>query len=431
MTDMKKPLTDFKALAGKESIKGSGNAVKHGDRIAAAGACKQRSREMANYLGDYGTTDQHRKLHHEIGGCANYLVFHNYYTRDEIRLAKARTCKKHLLCPFCARARGAKLMEKNVERVAQALAENPRLVPAMLTLTVKNADDLKGASEHLLNSLRKGLKRRRDFKEKGRGWTEFAKIEGAIYATEVTYSEEKGWHPHIHAVVLLNDYIDQKAFSAEWERITGDSKVVDIRKLKTDDSGDVTDSLAEVFKYAVKFADLPLDKNLEAFEVLNGKRLIGSFGCLRGLQLPEKLTDDLLDDLPYIEMFYKYMAQKGAFELTETKKMDAALKVKDEGRTYYALNYGTGELTRNETEGLPNEQNEEENGEVSGQPRAGRDSDPQSERQLSGLRGADPLRSNLHREQALARALLEARDDSSADDDLSSFYLYGSTSPCP
>ena len=188
--------------------------------------------------------------------------------------------------------------------------------------------------------------------KKGRGFTEFAKIEGAIYATEVT-NKGNGWHPHIHAVVLLNEYIDQKALSAEWERITGDSSVVDIRKLKADDQGGITDSLAEVFKYAVKFAELPLDLNLEAYDVLHGKRLIGSFGCLHGLKLPEKLTDELLADTPYIEMFYKFAPQKRAFELVSTAKQDSAPEVMDSGRIYYGLNRHTGELTRSACSPMP------------------------------------------------------------------------------
>ncbi|MCP4058787.1 MAG: hypothetical protein GY738_16030, partial [Pseudoalteromonas sp.] len=30
------------------------------------------------------------------------------------------------------------------------------------------------------------------------------------------------------------------------------------------------------------------------------------FGCFWGVKIPEKMTDDLLEDLPYIELFYKY-----------------------------------------------------------------------------------------------------------------------------
>lgn len=345
MTNVKMPLLDGFAVEGEKSNKGTGNAVKHGERIAALGACKQRSRQMAKHLKNFGTTQQHEKLHSQVAGCANYLVFHHYYTRDEIRLAKARTCKKHLLCPFCARARGAKLMEKNIQRVAQALENNPALVPAMLTLTVKNGQDLEERMEHLLQSFRTLQKRRRQWNDVKRGFTEFAKIDGAIYATEVT-NKGNGWHPHIHAVVLLDSYIDQKALSEEWQRITGDSSVVDIRKIKKDTQGEVTDALAEVFKYAVKFAELPLDLNLEAYDVLNGKRLVGGFGSLHGLKLPDKLTDELLDDLPYLEMFYKFLPHKGAFELVDVEKRDNAQSKIDVKSQYHSVCHETGEITR-------------------------------------------------------------------------------------
>jgi hypothetical protein len=288
---------------------------------------------MATYLRDHGTNPLHEKLHAELSGCANYLVFNHYYTVDQVRLAKARTCKKHLLCPFCARARGAKLVEKQMERVGQVMADQPRLIPAMLTLTVKNGADLKERTEHLVSSFRRLQKHRRDWFQKGRGYTEFAKINGAVYSIEVT-NKGNGWHPHLHAFVLLDDYIDHAALVAEWHGITGDSSVVGITKVKAGKRGTLADAMTEVFKYAVKFSDLPLDQNLHAYETLLGKRLLGSFGSLHGVKVPEKLTDELLPDLPYLELFYKFDAQKRSYELTEAKPIECAPVVTDGPREY-------------------------------------------------------------------------------------------------
>ena len=45
---------------------------------------------------------------------------------------------------------------------------------------------------------------------------------------------------------------------------------------------------------------------------LNTKRLVGSFGLFRGVEVPESLTDDdLEDELPYLLMFYKYISGSG------------------------------------------------------------------------------------------------------------------------
>jgi hypothetical protein len=49
----------------------------------------------------------------------------------------------------------------------------------------------------------------------------------------------------------------------------------------------------EVFKYAVKFSDQPVADTWHAFQTLKGKRLLGSAGCFRGVEVPEELTDEL------------------------------------------------------------------------------------------------------------------------------------------
>ena len=55
-----------------------------------------------------------------------------------------------------------------------------------------------------------------------------------------------------------------------------------------------------------------LSDNLHAYKTLKGKRLINSFGALRGVEVPEELTDDDLDDdLPYMLMLYTYRKGSG------------------------------------------------------------------------------------------------------------------------
>ena len=41
---------------------------------------------------------------------------------------------------------------------------------------------------------------------------------------------------------------------------------------------------AEVCKYALKFGDLSVEKTWEAFKILKGRRLTGSFGLFMGCQ---------------------------------------------------------------------------------------------------------------------------------------------------
>ena len=269
--------------------------------------------------------EDYRKLEANVLNCASYLVFNNYYTIDEVKLSKAQTCKKHMLCPFCARRRAAKMVEKNIEKFNQVIEENPKLIPAMLTVTVKNGDSLEERYQHIKDSFRLLQERRRNYLKRGRGFNEFCKIEGAVFSYEITHSQENKWHPHIHAVVLLNEYIDVKKFSDEWKKITGDSYIVDIRKISkknmSSESSAIADAMCEVFKYALKFSDLTLERQFEAYETLKGQRMLGAFGLLHGVKTPDSLLDDLkgLDDLPYIEMFYSFRSRKGVYDLTNSE----------------------------------------------------------------------------------------------------------------
>ncbi|TOH63980.1 hypothetical protein CGI76_24565, partial [Vibrio parahaemolyticus] len=83
---------------------------------------------------------------------------------------------------------------------------------------------------------------------------------------------------------------------------------------------DPVEGFIEVFKYALKFSDLSPSNNYHAYKLLKGKRLQGSFGLFWGVKVPESMEDDLFDELPYLELFYRYT--NAGFSLQETKKVE-------------------------------------------------------------------------------------------------------------
>ena len=255
--------------------------------------------------------------------CGNYLGFKHYYTVDKLRLTSARFCKAHLLCPLCAIRRGSKMVETLVQRYNIITAENAGLKMSMITFTVKNGDDLKERYEHLKKSIKALQKRRRDYLAKGTGYTEFSKVLGLVGTYEVTKDGAKdgsksGWHPHVHMMVLHRERINAAALKREWKAITGDSHVLRIDPARH--PNDPGQEFLEVCKYALKFGDLTPEQNLEAYEVLHGKRLIISAGLFWGLEIPEELTDEPLDELPYFELLYKYIAGSG-YNLTTRENL--------------------------------------------------------------------------------------------------------------
>ena len=112
-----------------------------------------------------------------------------------------------------------------------------------------------------------------------------------MYSYENTYNEKKTgeWHPHIHIFALVDSWIDQQEFAEYWHSITGDSYIVDVRRAKKKRVQATQGAAAEVCKYALKFGDLSVEHTWEAFKILKGRRLTGSFGLLWGVKIPEKL----------------------------------------------------------------------------------------------------------------------------------------------
>ncbi|WP_104499425.1 protein rep [Acinetobacter indicus] len=351
--DKKKPLLSDSLATDDNKGFVSADADQHRDRITRFATLKHRAKNQENYLftlaqfkDNYEKDVKNQesinalKSAQKLNECGNYLLFKNFYTIGEVKLAKLRTCGQHLLCPFCAAIRASRAIQRYVERINQVLQENRKLKPVLITLTVKNGSDLAERSEHLMKSFRTLLERRRDYLKKGWGYSEFCKVQGAMYSYENTFNEKTGeWHPHIHMFALVDQWIDQQEFSEYWHSITGDSMVVDVRRAKKEKGHGYSKAAAEVCKYALKFGDLSVEKTWEAFKVLKGKRLTGSFGLLWGVKIPDTMTDDMPEgDLPYLEMLYKFAyGKKSYYDLAATRNVEPQqadlMRSEEEGTT--------------------------------------------------------------------------------------------------
>ena len=286
---------------------------------------KARAVDMSEYV-DTQRDPQRRpdieKTFTNLKQCASYLVFNDYYTVDDLRLVKAHTCKQHLLCSFCAMRRSGKFVAKNLPKVEQVFNENRARIPALVTFTVKNGPNLQERFMHLKRAHRRLNRRRLDAKA-GKTKTEWLKVAGGITSYEFTKKDEGDWHPHIHALVMLDDFIDQKALSDEWLDITGDSFIVDIRRIRGNPNAgglDIASALLEVCKYALKFHDMTLADTWHAYQTLRTRRLVDSFGSLRGVEIPDNLLDDPLEGLPFIERHYCYQHSKRSYDLVRVDR---------------------------------------------------------------------------------------------------------------
>lgn len=296
------------SLAG-DTKKGFDDAAALPDRLSRYSLAHQRTLVMSDYIKANVKIKPYQHLPVLLKNCGDYLVFRDYFTVGKIKLSAATFCKKHLLCPLCAIRRGAKTMKAYLDKLEVIKTDHPKIKAYLVTLTVKNGPDLYERFSHIQNSVKEYHVQRRNAFKGLRQSVEANKALGAVWSYE--FKRGKGsdlWHPHLHAVWLGYEDPNPVELSREWLAITGDSFIVDVRPFE--DQNDIVGGFLEVFKYAVKFSDLPLADNWHGFEVLSNKRLVSSFGLFRGVEIPESMLDESLDDLPYVEMFYKFI--KGA-----------------------------------------------------------------------------------------------------------------------
>jgi hypothetical protein len=161
----------------------------------------------------------------------------------------------------------------------------------MVTLTVANGVDLKERIGHIKASWKRMMdaKRKGASKSSTNGTIEWNKVAGSVRATEVKLGKLSGlWHPHMHIFALVPEYISQTHLSAEWERFTGDSYIVDVRKCRNG----IVAGLIEVLKYVSKPCQLQPVELHHLYESAKGSRFVDPQGCLRGVPEPCIDSDD-------------------------------------------------------------------------------------------------------------------------------------------
>lgn len=287
----------------------SGGIEAHPGRVNRYGKARSRALDIAEYIGASDQAQTLAKQLQRLQTCGDYLVFRHYWTIDEVKLHGARLCCQHLLCPLCAIRRGSKALKAYLDRWEIIRAEKPALRPFLVTLTVKDGPDLAERFQHLKSAQRELWMR----KHRRRG-SVFDGVAGAVWSYEIKRGNGSGlWHPHLHMIALAEVQPDQVELAREWQSITGDSFIVDVRPISSDDPAS---GFIEVFKYAVKFSDQPPADTLHAFQTLRGKRLLEPSGCFRGVVEPEGLLDDCeaLEGLPFVTLFYRYL--RGGYSLT-------------------------------------------------------------------------------------------------------------------
>ena len=269
-------------------------------RLDAYARHRSRADAMAEYIEGSAEGPYLAKLIGSLRTCGRSLEWRHYYSQGKSSLLRARTCKKHHLCPMCASLRGLRLAAAYRDRVELVMRGDSKLLLRMITVTVKDGPDLGERFNHLHDAWR--ILRKRD--ARGNAPTVWNQIVGAVWSYEAKRGANSGeWHPHIHALALCRGEVNPFDLSEQWRGITGDSFMVDVRPLTADQTG----AFCEVFKYALKFGDLPLTDNFSAWQILQGRRLVASSGVLRGIDPGDSLMDPEEDDPRSYDLLFHFV----------------------------------------------------------------------------------------------------------------------------
>jgi len=269
-------------------------------------------RSQARLLGHVLRCDE--ILGQKIQWCGSWLHFREWLQSGDSSLINANFCKKHLLCQACAVRRAAKMNEAYLPKVESVVeAYTGKLVPAMVTLTMRNGPDLM----ERLQSFKLGWKRMLEAKRKSTFdgsknlSIQWNKVHGSLRAIEVTMGKG-GWHVHCHCFVLLTDFIDREKLSDEWRRFTGDSFIVDARKCRHG----IKAGLLEVLKYSCKFSSMNPPQALEVHQTFQGVRMIDPQGVLRGVPEPDIDSDDISGKSgPYRDFIATWIASQDKYRI--------------------------------------------------------------------------------------------------------------------
>lgn len=262
--------------------------------------------------------------------CAQLLEFRAYFTEDTIKLTAARLCEQYKLCPLCAARRAGRGVRRYAARVAHVMSEAPTLKPYLVTLTMRNQDNLDAVFERFMDCKSRLVQRRRDaVKIPPRTHSVTMHWDGFVGSLEIKRGRNSdAWHPHVHLVVLSREDLAtedrQEQLSAEWHAITGDSFIVDARPFQHPD--DPARDLVEVLKYPMKFQGLSLADAWHAHDLTRGRRFLFSGGSLWGVKI-DLVDEALADDLPYVELLYEYDEHVGTYAepVDQAEKLQAAM----------------------------------------------------------------------------------------------------------
>jgi len=187
---------------------------------------------------------------------------------------RSNSCRKRW-CPRCAEVK-KNLVARNCEEYFNRQLGRGRVI-RFLTLTQQHSGK---SLEKQIALAKKNLGKFRRTKE----WKKF--VDGSVWFMQTKWSyKSQGWHVHYH-ILLLGKYWLQERISEKWEKITGDSYIVDIRQVYEKKLHSVIGDIARYAGLPANLLDVPAEHRSEVVHATERSRMCGATGiCRKGVAL--------------------------------------------------------------------------------------------------------------------------------------------------
>jgi len=197
-------------------------------------------------------------------------AYFNYDLEEQKIFVTANQCRLRW-CPLCAQTKKYYI----VESLTEALKDNEEV--KFLTLTMRHKE---APLAEQLNELYDAFKKFRRIKKIKN------EVKGGVWFFQVHKSKKDNlWHPHLH-ILIISPFISQSILSSIWKKVSIDSYILDIRKIRKKHK--IIEYVARYCARPARLSNLKFDDQLELFDALHGRRISGSWKCLKGVNLTGK-----------------------------------------------------------------------------------------------------------------------------------------------
>ena len=280
--------------------------------LAKGEGCKKIGVGSGNLdCGTLPTVQKVQSMGVRLLACRNVLLFRDWQNHEKITLAKMLSCSQRLFCPLCGIARANKLAMDLLAKSKLLKESVPGVRTFFATTTIRNGSDLAERFGHLDGAFTKLMQRAKEYRRRG-GRSSFAGVVGGAASFEVKVGlGSQEWHPHVHSLLVPEgqQWIRVGDLREEWQVLTSDSHVVDVREIDPADP----EAILEIAKYSLKFSEMSLGDNAIAGLLLRRRRLFRTFGKMRCTvqnRDDEDIDDTRILDGPFAELLYKHNGRK-------------------------------------------------------------------------------------------------------------------------